>query len=501
MQQIGTEAAAKKLLINSGYGNNPSGTIDLQQPMLLADSYTVTGTFTTDSWTKEAAGTQEFFLPGGMRLLGLSGDDAMGVFGGSNLKPDAEIPCYSVHAAEDLSLEAPPGSQFTNVPSDVHVKTSYLTFDAHWALDKGTISVHRVFASNIDRALCSAAIRAANAKALDEISDSYNVQLSLDTAAGPVTAQKPWYADQIARPPSDPKLAATLQDVLAAMKRNDDDKALSLLSDVLKQPGLPISVSYPSHYNRAVIYARRWRYTDALADLNAELAATPGDTRMLGTRAHVYFMMGDWGRANDDVNATLASEPGDTAALHLRGNIAVEYGRYQDAVDAYSQELQITPYANAFFLRAVAYHRLGREADAKADIDKASALADAQARSDYDDIVFGRDGLPPAGPTDAAPSVGANASAGTSPPQQVGSPKSYYPALSRRLGEEGQTRVSFMIGTDGTVRNVRIDASSGFSALDAAAIASVKTWRYRPGTEDGKAVAVPKQVAVRWALQ
>jgi TonB family protein len=495
-QSIGAEAAAKQLLTSAGYGNNLSGTFDLQPPMQPGDSYTVTGTFTTDSWTKEAAGTQDFYIPGGMRLLGLSGDGAVGDFGGSSLKPDAEIACYSVRASEDLSLEAPSGLQFSTVPPDVHVKTAYLAFDAHWVLDKGTISVRRVFTSNIDRPLCTAAIRAANAKALDEIFDSYNVQLSLGDRSTQDTAG-------VAMASADPKLVSEVEDVRAALQRGDENAALPVLSDLLKHPNLPPEDAYPVLINRASIYARRLRYNDALADLNAALAMKPGDTRALGERAGVYFMQADWVRARNDSDAVLASAPGDLGALNLRGNIAMETARYEDAIRDYTQELKITQYANAFVLRAVAYHRLGREADAKADIDKAAQLADSLARSDYDAIVSGKDGTPipdvRAAASDAP--VAANAPTGTAPPQLIGSQRSYYPPLSRRLGEEGQTQVSFTIESDGTVDGVKVVASSGFPALDAAAIASVKIWRYRPGVQDGKPVAVPKQTVVRWALQ
>jgi TonB family protein len=486
VQSVGAEAAAKQLLTNAGYGNNPSGTFDPEPPLQLADSYTITGRFTTDSWTKEAAGTQQFYIPGGMRLLGLSGDGAMGDFSGSSLKPDAEIPCYSVHASEDLSLEAPPGQQFSNVPPDVHVKTAYLTYDAHWTLDKGTISVHRVFTSNIDRPLCNAAIRAANTKALDEINDSYNVQLSLGDQSAVGAAQQ-----------ADPKLAAEIENVRDALQRGDENVALPLLSDMLKQPDASAAVSYPARLTRASIYAHRWRYNDALADLNAVLATNPGDAHALAERAQVYFLMADFIRALNDTNAALASAPGDVGALNLRGNIAMENGRYADAVRDYTQELQITQYANVFVLRAIAYHKLGRETDAKADIDKAVQLADPLARSDYDAIVSGKNDTPPKEDAVADTST----PAGTAPPRSASAHHSYYPPLSRRLGEQGEARVSFTIEPDGTVSDPKIAASSGFPALDAAGLVSVKTWRYRPAVQDGKPVASPWQTIVRWAFQ
>ena len=62
----------------------------------------------------------------------------------------------------------------------------------------------------------------------------------------------------------------------------------------------------------------------------------------------------------------------------------------------------------------------------------------------------------------------------------------YYPETSRRLEEEGVTKVKVCVGTNGRVKNAEVDESSSFARLDEAAIKVAKLLRFTPPTEDGK---------------
>ncbi|HXJ01838.1 MAG TPA: energy transducer TonB [Micropepsaceae bacterium] len=62
-----------------------------------------------------------------------------------------------------------------------------------------------------------------------------------------------------------------------------------------------------------------------------------------------------------------------------------------------------------------------------------------------------------------------------------------YPAISRRLGEQGTLRLKLAIAADGTVSDARVEASSGYQRLDEAAVQWVKThWRYEPAMQGTK---------------
>ena len=67
-------------------------------------------------------------------------------------------------------------------------------------------------------------------------------------------------------------------------------------------------------------------------------------------------------------------------------------------------------------------------------------------------------------------------------------PAPTYPALSRRLGEEGRVVVRVELDAQGRVENARVATGSGVARLDAAALAAVRTWRCNPARRDGQAV-------------
>lgn len=63
-----------------------------------------------------------------------------------------------------------------------------------------------------------------------------------------------------------------------------------------------------------------------------------------------------------------------------------------------------------------------------------------------------------------------------------------YPALSRRMGEEGKVVLRVELDERGLVSAARVATASGFPRLDEAALAAVKTWRCTPAQRDGQPV-------------
>ncbi len=64
-----------------------------------------------------------------------------------------------------------------------------------------------------------------------------------------------------------------------------------------------------------------------------------------------------------------------------------------------------------------------------------------------------------------------------------------YPRLSVRLGEEGTVVVRIDVGADGSVVDVAVLESSGFSRLDEAAVSALRRWVFKPALAAGRAVA------------
>jgi protein TonB len=65
-------------------------------------------------------------------------------------------------------------------------------------------------------------------------------------------------------------------------------------------------------------------------------------------------------------------------------------------------------------------------------------------------------------------------------------PPPAYPAAARRNGEEGTVTLRVLVGTEGAPREVTLERSSGSPVLDAAALATVKNWRFSPARKGGE---------------
>ena len=92
----------------------------------------------------------------------------------------------------------------------------------------------------------------------------------------------------------------------------------------------------------------------------------------------------------------------------------------------------------------------------------------------------------------------------TTPPEAVGAARNRrpnYPEASRRRGEQGVVRVELLVDPNGRVVDVRVLESSGFSALDAEAVQTVRDWRFRPAQRAGVPVAGSITTAVHFRLE
>ena len=76
-----------------------------------------------------------------------------------------------------------------------------------------------------------------------------------------------------------------------------------------------------------------------------------------------------------------------------------------------------------------------------------------------------------------------------------------YPALSRRLGEQGRVLLRVRIEPDGRASQVLLEQSSGYARLDQAALKTVPHWRFVPGTRNGVALAMWFQIPVQFVLE
>lgn len=101
----------------------------------------------------------------------------------------------------------------------------------------------------------------------------------------------------------------------------------------------------------------------------------------------------------------------------------------------------------------------------------------------------------------AAPPAPARIALPSSDAAYLNNPKPSYPALSRRLGEQGKVVVRVLIGIDGRAHQAEVGSSSGYERLDQAALATVRNWRYVPGTRNGVPEAMWFNVPVNFVLE
>lgn len=80
-------------------------------------------------------------------------------------------------------------------------------------------------------------------------------------------------------------------------------------------------------------------------------------------------------------------------------------------------------------------------------------------------------------------------------------PKPAYPAMSKRLGEQGKVMVRVLIGVDGRAQKAEIRQSSGYERLDQAALSTAQRWRYMPGKRDGLPEAMWFSVPINFILE
>lgn len=100
---------------------------------------------------------------------------------------------------------------------------------------------------------------------------------------------------------------------------------------------------------------------------------------------------------------------------------------------------------------------------------------------------------------DLGPDVHRMSEPGMVAPKQTYSPEPEFSEEARKAGEAGAVIISLIVGVDGRPRDLNVDCSSA-PDLNQNAVEAVKTWRFEPGTKDGKPVAIPIAIEVQFHL-
>jgi len=88
---------------------------------------------------------------------------------------------------------------------------------------------------------------------------------------------------------------------------------------------------------------------------------------------------------------------------------------------------------------------------------------------------------------------------GVSAPKATYAPDPEYSEEARKAKYQGTVVLSLIVGADGVPRDIKVARSVGLG-LDEKAIETVKTWKFDPGTKDGKPVATYATIEVAFHL-
>jgi protein TonB len=108
---------------------------------------------------------------------------------------------------------------------------------------------------------------------------------------------------------------------------------------------------------------------------------------------------------------------------------------------------------------------------------------------------------PAASPAPAPEPAPARVELPSSDADYLNNPRPAYPALSKRLGEQGKVVVRVYITAEGQATRAEIRTSSGFERLDQTALQTVQRWRYVPGKRNGVPEAMWFNVPISFVLE
>lgn len=78
-------------------------------------------------------------------------------------------------------------------------------------------------------------------------------------------------------------------------------------------------------------------------------------------------------------------------------------------------------------------------------------------------------------------------------------PKPVYPAIAKRLGQQGTVELRILVSEQGSASKVEVARSSGYSNLDAAAVEAISKWKFEPATQNGKPVS--QWLSTKWTYE
>lgn len=84
---------------------------------------------------------------------------------------------------------------------------------------------------------------------------------------------------------------------------------------------------------------------------------------------------------------------------------------------------------------------------------------------------------------------------------ELNNSKPPYPAISRRLGEQGRVILKACVSSTGGIDSLNLIKSSGFDRLDRIALETVQRWKFIPARRGQQPVAMCYQLPIQFTLE
>lgn len=85
--------------------------------------------------------------------------------------------------------------------------------------------------------------------------------------------------------------------------------------------------------------------------------------------------------------------------------------------------------------------------------------------------------------------------------KELSNPKPPYPAMSRRLGEQGRVYLRLCVSVNGGLDSIHLEQSSGYSRLDQIALETVRRWKFMPAKRGEQAIAMCYHLPIQFTLE
>ncbi|NIJ50508.1 tetratricopeptide repeat protein [Rhizomicrobium electricum] len=360
VQAIGPEKAGELQMGARGFKDG-KGKLIAGPLTELGDSYTIRGEYSAKGWEDVLKG-ESTIMPGGLRLLPVTGDGIMGpLYGGDDIADEPTV-CIPAKADEDLTLELPAGYTVRFLPKDETVTTPNLTFTAHWSETAGALTVHREFVSKIDQPICRGPVRKQTAEALKQIAKKFDQTFAIIRSAQS-------YKDASAAKPEG--AAALVERGEAFEKAGDHAKAIADFTAALAiEPD-----------NAAALFDRGYSYDvsdqadRAIADYTTLIAANDNNAVVRANRGRDYARQNKYELALPDYERAVELDPENTEYMLHRAYLLSFTHKPDRAAAAFGDVIaKDSQNADAYSGRCAAYHDAKNDELALADCNKALAL-------------------------------------------------------------------------------------------------------------------------------